>query len=308
VFTGSAATTMGYGKGAEVLQVLESDIGPEGMKRAMRQWFIDHKQGTLGEWEDFERAVEKSQGKSFKWFFDQWIRRPGYPRFTFRDWKWDKGMLTGKCVFTGPAYRLPLEALLTTQRESMTVKGTMEPTSNPCVYTVAFRSTDKPVSITIDPWQKLLRQVGTSEKRTTLAQTFRQGRKLFADSTGRDWIAGLAPGQKAEAKLPADPMGWSILAHPKTTPRVAAWLAKAGATVTGYTVSFRGATVDLRRGGFITVVELGPGKTCVLALGKTKRRPHVGNAKSMLFDEFGRCLRATTEPVRSGPLTFRLQK
>lgn len=76
---GPEANTLGYGKGAFVLQMLEQELGTDLMVKVCREWLAKHDKTVGGEWEDFEEAVETGAGKSYKWFFDQWVRRPGLP-------------------------------------------------------------------------------------------------------------------------------------------------------------------------------------------------------------------------------------
>jgi len=297
---------MGYAKGAEVLQMLENEIGADGMKKALRQWLIDHRQGELGEWEDFEAAVAKSTGESYKWFFDQWLRRPGYARFSFRNWKWAKGKLTGVCEFAKSGYRMTLDALVKTADGESFAKAQLKPTGDPLRWTISFPVAKKPSRITIDPWQKVLRAASDAETRVTLSEVVRKGLKLYADEREVEWVKVLTPNREHTSKFPSDPNGWMLVAHPKTTAKITPWLAKVGVTVTETSVTYRGTTVDLRRGGFVGVVDLGGGKQCVIALGNSRRRPSAGAARAILFDEFGRCLRATTDPIRTGPLTYSL--
>ena len=45
--------------------------------------FRSHRAGTALT-DDLRRAVEDASGRELGWFFDQWLRRPGYPRVTVR--------------------------------------------------------------------------------------------------------------------------------------------------------------------------------------------------------------------------------
>jgi aminopeptidase N len=73
-------TTDSYSKfkGALVLQMLQKEIGDELWWKAVR-YFVSqnaHKQVVT---KDFQELIEKVSGKSYQWFFDQWIYKMGLP-------------------------------------------------------------------------------------------------------------------------------------------------------------------------------------------------------------------------------------
>ena len=67
-----------YEKGAMVLHMLRRTIGDEHFMNAL-SGFCRKNAGRLVTTEDFEAAVEAVAGREMDWFFDQWIRRTGYP-------------------------------------------------------------------------------------------------------------------------------------------------------------------------------------------------------------------------------------
>ena len=67
-----------YEKGAMVLHMLRRTIGDEHFMNALSN-FCRENAGWLVTTEDFEAAVETVTGREMDWFFDQWIRRTGYP-------------------------------------------------------------------------------------------------------------------------------------------------------------------------------------------------------------------------------------
>lgn len=74
-----AHDSVGYGKGAQVLEMLEDLLGTESMLRCVRRFRDDHLLGEAAEWPDFERAVLKTTGKDYGWFFAQWLNRSDLP-------------------------------------------------------------------------------------------------------------------------------------------------------------------------------------------------------------------------------------
>lgn len=89
-----------YEKGAMVLHMLRRTIGDEHFMAALSRFYRDNV-GKVVTTEDFEAAVEAVAGREMDWFFDQWIRRTGYPvyRVYHTTSKRDGGEGAGK-VFT----------------------------------------------------------------------------------------------------------------------------------------------------------------------------------------------------------------
>lgn len=67
-----------YEKGAMVLHMLRRTIGDEPFMAVLSRFYRDNA-GKVVTTEDFEAAVEKVSGQEMDWFFDQWIKRTGYP-------------------------------------------------------------------------------------------------------------------------------------------------------------------------------------------------------------------------------------
>ena len=74
---------VGYSKGAFVLRALEEQIGLERMRGSLKNFLTAHTRGEAAEWPDFERAVNKTTGQDYHWFFEQWTKRTGLPRIKF---------------------------------------------------------------------------------------------------------------------------------------------------------------------------------------------------------------------------------
>lgn len=75
-------TTDSYSKyrGALVLRMLQKELGDEVWWKVVRH-FVKENAGKQVQTKDFQNAVEAVAGKSFQWFFDQWIYRIGQPVF-----------------------------------------------------------------------------------------------------------------------------------------------------------------------------------------------------------------------------------
>jgi aminopeptidase N len=58
--------------------MLRRVVGDSAFFRGIRQYYATHRHGTALT-DDLRRAVEAASGQQLDWFFDQWLRRPGYP-------------------------------------------------------------------------------------------------------------------------------------------------------------------------------------------------------------------------------------
>jgi len=65
-------------RGAFVLRMLEQEVGEAIWWKAI-QYYVKTYAGKLVETKDFQHAIEKVSGKSYQWFFDQWIYKIGMP-------------------------------------------------------------------------------------------------------------------------------------------------------------------------------------------------------------------------------------
>ena len=67
-----------YAKGGWVLHMLRSQLGDSAFFKGIRDYYARHKHGTALT-ADLQLALERSSGRNLQTFFDQWLRRPGYP-------------------------------------------------------------------------------------------------------------------------------------------------------------------------------------------------------------------------------------
>jgi aminopeptidase N len=67
-----------YEKGGFVLHMLRRQIGDSAFFRALHDYYGTHRDGTALT-QDLQRAMEQASSQKLGWFFDQWLRRPGYP-------------------------------------------------------------------------------------------------------------------------------------------------------------------------------------------------------------------------------------
>jgi aminopeptidase N len=80
-----------YQKGGFVLHMLRADLGDKSFFGGVRDYYAKHRHGTALT-SDLRDALERVSGKKLGAFFDQWLRRPGYPEL---DVTWLSDTTTG---------------------------------------------------------------------------------------------------------------------------------------------------------------------------------------------------------------------
>lgn len=99
-----------YQKGGFVLHMLRTQLGDSAFFTGVRRYVAEHRHGNAMT-QDLQRALEQSSGRELGWFFDQWLRRPGWAQL-ITGWTWDAATkrVTLDVEQTGRfgAYRLPL--------------------------------------------------------------------------------------------------------------------------------------------------------------------------------------------------------
>lgn len=297
---GPAASSLGYGKGSQVLQMLETLIGTDKMVGSMQAW-IKKSRGTDSEWADYESVVTAlNPDKDLRSFFDDWIRKPGYAKLSVTDVKYQENQVTMNVGFDGPSFRIPLEVMLRFSNGadrflSFDIKSP-GPLTVPC--------DSKPSLISVDPWRRVVREVQGNESPLELRSIIGSLPRV-SDASHRDYLPELA-GRSNSLDQPKDPEGKLLVGHPSTMPILASLCEKVGFKVSGDKLTYDGATIDLNQGCAIAIVDLGQGKHCVIGLGKTRVAPDLGRSRLALTDGLGRFLRGKTDPKTQGFLTFKL--
>jgi aminopeptidase N len=83
----SLLNTNSYQKGGWTLHMLRSLVGDSAFFRGVRAYYLANRHSNA--WtDDLRRAVEGTSGRPLGWFFDQWLRRPGYAELT-TSWRYD---------------------------------------------------------------------------------------------------------------------------------------------------------------------------------------------------------------------------
>lgn len=77
-----------YPKGANVLHMLRKEIGDSAFFGFHRKILTEHGFGNALT-DDIRRAAESTSGRDLRWFFDQWLMKPGHPVLNV-SWRWDE--------------------------------------------------------------------------------------------------------------------------------------------------------------------------------------------------------------------------
>ena len=298
---GPAADALGYGKGSFVLDALENELGPKRMKATLRHWVETHSKDRGGEWEDYEQAVNDSVGEDYRWFFDQWLRRTGYPKFTVSDAQFDGSAVTLKVAFDGTPYRMTAEILFLYTNGREEVKRVVIPPSP--TTTLRIEVSEKPKVVSFDPYRRLVREIGVDEAPSTITGAWRTFPHYAFGSRASGALTG---GAKPGSGMPDNLNGVAVIGMPGDTPIIAELAAKAGFKLEGTRLTYDGTKLDLTQGAALALVDLGGGRSCLLALGAPALRPNTGDAYVALTDRLGRFLRGKTLPKTSGRFVFNL--
>ena len=305
--TGGVASTLGYGKGADVLQMLEVELGTPTMMSAMKKWIAEHPKGEPAEWSDFESVVNKVSKTNMSWFFDQWIKRPGWAEFSVVDVSYSSGAIRGAFEFSKSPFFGNYEALVQFpdgKREYVKIPIHEKNVSASGVtrYDFSITVNRKPSLLSIDPWRRVLRQLGRDEEPISIRRNL-NAMSSYVDPKRKNW-APYYQRRTVQGALPNPPENVLMIGSPETTPAMKPWCDKAGITVKGDTLTYQGEKYDLKVSTFAMVFDMGNGKRCGIALGRSDERPKAGRAYMVLTDHLGRILRAKTEPKTSGNMVF----
>lgn len=145
-----------YPKGAWVLHMVRGQVGDSAFFRGIREYYRRYRDSTALS-EDFQRVLEEASGQKLGWFFQQWLRQPGYPQLECT-WSYDAGSHTVTLhvrqtqpaawgLFTLPS--LTAEAGAADRAPESSVRDTVRVAGLDVTtrFTVPFR----PARVTLDP-------------------------------------------------------------------------------------------------------------------------------------------------------------
>ncbi|WP_447600982.1 M1 family metallopeptidase [Nitrospira sp. Nam80] len=109
---------IGYQKTAMVFHMLRRELGDAAFWSSLKALIAEH-MGAYADWNDIERAFGIRNGRDLRWFFEQWVERPGAPRVVIAEAKLRKQddsvsppgrfLLSATLVQQGVPYRIPVD-------------------------------------------------------------------------------------------------------------------------------------------------------------------------------------------------------
>ncbi len=141
-----------YEKGGFVLHMLRREVGDSAFFRGIQRYYAAHRHGNAMT-ADLQRAIEAEAGQSLDWFFDQWLRRPGFAELTVR-WQWNAATQRLQVVVDQGArfapYRLALTADVTTANGKVERVRIAVPATRSATITVPLALTQAPSTVVFD--------------------------------------------------------------------------------------------------------------------------------------------------------------
>lgn len=299
---GPVASTMGYGKGAYVLQMLESIIGTETMIKCMREWVTTQPKGVPTEWEDFTKIVDKSQSRDLSGFWKDWLYTPGYAKMSINSVKASGTQVTGKIHFDGDVRHIPVEVYWEAEGGTRGYANFYTQPDDSGDYPFTLDLPQHPKLVSFDPWLKIIRQFEKNEQPVN-AMSATDGLTRYQDRRAPNYFKGFGPAGSIDT-LPDSLKNLFIVGHPDHIPALAPLCVRAGFKVVGNKLTYKDTTIDLQHGGAIAIVPINETDSCVIALGTVRYEPKIGDSTTAVFDEYGRFLSGEASPKRSGNWVF----
>ena len=147
-----------YAKGAWALHMLRGYVGDTAFFVGIRSYYRTYRDSSVLS-DDFRRVMEAASGRELGWFFDQWLRQPGYPRL---DVAWSYDSTTREVVLdvaqVQPAawgtFRLPKLTLEFLDGSHPLARRIVEVSAPRQTLRVAVPA--KPTAVRVDPDEALL--------------------------------------------------------------------------------------------------------------------------------------------------------
>jgi aminopeptidase N len=192
-----------YQKGGLVLHMLRGVLGDDQFFRSIQRYCRENQHGSVVT-QHLIDAIAAETGRNLEWFFDQWVFKPGHPKFKV-SWRWDE--TAGAASVTvkqtqqtddgTPIFRAPLTIDFTTGRKRPRVFP-VEVTE--AEHTFVFPLPEKPDLCRFDPGNRVLKELEFEKSTAELRLQLRDdddiaGRqhaaKALGEKGGREAIEAL---------------------------------------------------------------------------------------------------------------------
>jgi len=182
---------LAYPKGAWVLHMLRSQLGPELYRQAIHRYLERHAYQSVTS-EDLRAAVEEVSGKSFERFFDQWLNGVGAPQLDV-SYTWDEKSKfakinvkqTQKIGEEYPLFQFPL-SIQFWNREQPAEEKIQVTEKEESFY---FSLNQAPTSVRIDPHMSLLAKINYKPARPMLLADLRDNSNIISQLRALDQLA-----------------------------------------------------------------------------------------------------------------------
>lgn len=147
-----------YQKGGFVLHMLRSQVGERAFFDAIRAYYAAHKHSTAVT-DDLRVEMEATSKQNLGWFFDQWLRRPGYPEVN-ATWSYDEAASEVVVEVTQSArfgaFKFPLTIGVVGENGTMR-RAVMQNVPAPGnTHTIRIPTSSPPTTVLLDPDVELL--------------------------------------------------------------------------------------------------------------------------------------------------------
>ncbi len=141
-----------YEKAGFTLHMLRREIGDSAFFRGIRAYYAAHRHGNALT-ADVQQAFERASSRRLDWFFDQWMRRPGYADVD-ASWSWNEQArrlhVTVQQGTRFAPYRLSLAVDITTANGTVKRVRVMVPALRTSTMTVPIALSVKPSAVRFD--------------------------------------------------------------------------------------------------------------------------------------------------------------
>ena len=192
--TDPATRAIGYGKTMMVFHMLEVKLGKERFDRVLGSVYRENL-GKRASWDTWRAAFSEEAKENLRWYFGQWVRRPGAPAlslgpFTVRELPAGgpaRYEVEGSLVQKDGVWRLDVPLVFEGQGRSEKTSVACEKATTPILVRLPFR----PDVLRVDPEQDVFRRLDPAEMPPVLSRVLGDDRALFVvdDLAGGDLSA-----------------------------------------------------------------------------------------------------------------------
>lgn len=160
-----------YQKGGWTLHMLRNLIGTDTFWSAIRDYYTTYRNRNATT-DDLRAVMERHSGTDLRWFFDQWLKRPGYPIIN-GEWTYHEQSKMLSMTLSqdqpGEAYRLPLEIGVSKRGTSLLTISKIEMTQKKQNFEVKLEN--DPASVVLDPNTWVLMKADLKPAKTSSSPT-----------------------------------------------------------------------------------------------------------------------------------------